>query len=127
MTFSAAEPCLFVRDFDRARSFYEGRLGFTVELTYGDPPHFGIIARGAARLSLRCVAEPVYIDDVREREQLLAASLTMASSEAIDTLFDAWSAAGVPMFQPLRTEPWGARTFILRDPDGNLVLVASPA
>ena len=29
-------------------------------------------------------------------------------------------------FQTLKTEPWGARTFIVRDPDGNLVLFAGP-
>jgi hypothetical protein len=30
-------------------------------------------------------------------------------------------------FQTLRREPWGARDFILRDPDGNLLLFAGPA
>ncbi|OCP36555.1 hypothetical protein BC360_04025 [Ensifer sp. LC163] len=28
---------------------------------------------------------------------------------------------------PLRTEPWGARNFIVLDPDGNLILFAGPA
>jgi uncharacterized glyoxalase superfamily protein PhnB len=33
-------------------------------------------------------------------------------------------AAGVRFHQTLRTEPWGARTFIVRDPEGNLILFA---
>jgi len=31
----------------------------------------------------------------------------------------------VDFAQTLRNEPWGARTFIVRDPDGNLILFAS--
>jgi hypothetical protein len=27
----------------------------------------------------------------------------------------------------MKQEPWGARTFIVRDPDGNLLLFAGPA
>jgi hypothetical protein len=27
----------------------------------------------------------------------------------------------------LRKEPWGAETFIVKDPDGNLLLFAGPA
>ena len=37
------------------------------------------------------------------------------------------AAAGVAFAQPLKHEPWGARDFIVRDPDGNLVLFAGPA
>jgi len=39
-------------------------------------------------------------------------------------LFLEYQAAAVEFVQPLRSEPWGARTFIVRDPDGNLVLFA---
>jgi len=33
----------------------------------------------------------------------------------------------VRFHQELKTEPWGARTFIVKDPDGNLILFAGPA
>jgi uncharacterized glyoxalase superfamily protein PhnB len=36
-----------------------------------------------------------------------------------------YQTAGVDFAHPLRAEPWGARTFIVRDPDGNLLLFAS--
>jgi hypothetical protein len=29
-------------------------------------------------------------------------------------------------FQRLETEPWGARNFVVKDPDGNLLLFAGP-
>jgi uncharacterized glyoxalase superfamily protein PhnB len=126
ISFTGAEPCLFVADFARARDFYVTTLGFKLEFAYGAPPYYGLVSRGAARLTLRLVKEPVFTGDIREREQLLAASLTLGAAADIKALYDGWAKAGVPMFQPLRTEPWGARTFILRDSDGNLVLVASP-
>jgi catechol 2,3-dioxygenase-like lactoylglutathione lyase family enzyme len=126
IAFTGAEPCLFVADFARARDFYVTTLGFRLEFTHGEPPYYGLVSRGAARLTLRLVKEPVFAGSIREREQLLAASLTLGSAAEIKALYDGWARADVPMFQPLRAEPWGARTFILRDPDGNLVLVASP-
>jgi len=37
-----------------------------------------------------------------------------------------YQAAGVRFRQKLKKEPWGARTFIVPDPDGNLILFAGP-
>jgi hypothetical protein len=42
-------------------------------------------------------------------------------------LFLEFQNAGVTFFQSLKREPWGARDFIVRDPDGNLLLFAGPA
>ena len=83
--------------------------------------------RDNARLNLRLVCEPVFVGDIREREQLLAASMTVGSAAEIRQLFVQYQSAGVDFFQTLKQEPWGARTFIVRDPDGNLLLFAGPA
>jgi uncharacterized glyoxalase superfamily protein PhnB len=56
-----------------------------------------------------------------EREQLLSVSDTV---DGVKPLFLEFQAAGVEFRQALKTEPWGARTFVVRDPDGNLVLFA---
>jgi uncharacterized glyoxalase superfamily protein PhnB len=53
---------------------------------------------------------------------MLSASITL---DHADVLFREYQARGVDFAQPLRDEPWGARTFIVRDPDGNLILFAS--
>jgi catechol 2,3-dioxygenase-like lactoylglutathione lyase family enzyme len=123
----AAEPSIFVADFARACAFYVDDLGFRLETTYGDPPFFGLLGRDGARLSLRLVEEPAFVVGLRERRELLAASLTLASRSDVDALFDEFRGRHVDVFQAPRTEPWGARTFILRDPDGNLLLFAAPA
>jgi catechol 2,3-dioxygenase-like lactoylglutathione lyase family enzyme len=108
---TAAEPQLFVADIKASCDFFTDKLGFTVVFTYGEPPFYGQVARDAARINLRCVAEPLIDPELRDREQLLAASLTVATAEEIKRLFLAFQAAGVTFFQTLRREPWGARNF----------------
>jgi uncharacterized glyoxalase superfamily protein PhnB len=73
------------------------------------------------------VFEPVFAGDVRKREHLLSASVTVATASEIKQLFLTYLAAGATFDQPLKEEPWGAITFIVSDPDGNLVLFAGPA
>ena len=124
---TAAEPQLFVADIGASCDFFTGKLGFTVVFTYGEPPFYAQVARDAARINLRCVAKPPIDPELRDREELLAASLTVATAEEIKKLFLAYQSAGVTFFQTLRREPWGARNFIVKDPDGNLLLFAGPA
>jgi uncharacterized glyoxalase superfamily protein PhnB len=124
---TAVEAQLYVASVTAACEYFTGKLGFTVAFTYGEPPFYGQVRRDHARLNLRMVCEPVFVGDVREREQLLAASITVDSAAEIRQLFLDYQAAGVGFFQPLKQEPWGARIFIVRDPDGNLLLFAGPA
>ena len=120
------EAQLFVADIKASCAFFT-KLGFEVVFTYGEPPFYGQVKRDNARLNLRMVCEPVFVGDIREREQLLAVSITVASAAELRQLFVQYQAAGVDFQQTLKQEPWGARTFIVRDPDGNLLLFAGPA
>jgi catechol 2,3-dioxygenase-like lactoylglutathione lyase family enzyme len=96
-------------------------LGFTVAFVYGDPPFYGQVTRDAARLNLRHVDRPVFDRALREREGLLSAAIT---ADDLEGLYLEFQSAGVVFHQALRTEPWGARTFMVQDPDGNLLLFA---
>jgi catechol 2,3-dioxygenase-like lactoylglutathione lyase family enzyme len=118
---------LFVADLQASCDFYTGKLGFAVDFIYGNPPFYGQVTRDNARLSLRHIDEPVFAGDVREREDLLSASITVASADEIKQLFLSYQALEVPFHQTLKQEPWGATTFIVIDPDGNLILFAGPA
>jgi catechol 2,3-dioxygenase-like lactoylglutathione lyase family enzyme len=124
---NSTEAQLFVADIKASCDFYTDKLGFTVAFVYGDPPFYAQVTRDHARLNLRVVGEPVFAGDIREREHLLSASLTVATKDEIKQLFLSYQAAGVPFHQTLKKEPWGARTFIVLDPDGNLILFAGPA
>jgi uncharacterized glyoxalase superfamily protein PhnB len=117
---------LYVRDFKASINFLTTRLGFTVDFVYGDPPFYGQVSRDNARLALRWMEESFFAEDIRQREDLLSASITVATAMEIKELFLSYQASGVSFHQPLKTEPWGARTFIVSDPDGNLILFAGP-
>jgi uncharacterized glyoxalase superfamily protein PhnB len=124
---NSIEGQLFVANIKSSCDFYANNLGFAVEFVYGDPPYYGQVSRDNARFNLRLVCEPVFIGDIREREHLLSASITVATANEIKQLFLNYQAAGVSFHQALKKEPWGARTFIVSDPDGNLILFAGPA
>ena len=126
-TIVCAEPQLFVTDIKRACEFFREKLGFSLVFSYGDPPYYAQMGRDAARLNLRCVEEPVIESTVRDRKELLSVTLTVATAEEIKLLFLEFQSAGVPFHQKLRKQPWGAKNFIVKDPDGNLLLFAGPA
>lgn len=118
---------LYVRDLKASTDFFTTKLGFNIDFVYGDPPFYSQVSRDNARLALRHMDEPVFVEGIRQREDLLSASITLASADEIEQLFLAYQAAEVPFTQPLRDELWQARTFIVKDPDGNLILFAGPA
>ena len=118
----AAEPQLFVADIGKSCDFYVQKLGFQIAFLYGDPPFYAQVFRDGARLNLRHVEGPVFDPQFRARERD-ALSATVTLDDAMP-LFLAFQAAGVTFHQTLRTEPWGARTFIVSDPDGNLLAFA---
>ena len=123
---SSISAQLFVADFKASCAFFTEKLGFAVDFIYGEPPFYGQVVRDAARLALRLVCEPVFVGDIRAREHLLSASIAVNTAAEIKQLFLDFQAAGVPFHQTLRKEPWGARNFIVLDPDGNLILFAGP-
>jgi catechol 2,3-dioxygenase-like lactoylglutathione lyase family enzyme len=123
---TAAYPQLFVADIKASCDFYTQKLGFEVTILYGEPPFYAHVARGGATLTLRHVDRPVFDAEFRDREELLSAECGVDSAEEIKSLFLEFQAAGVTIFQTLKLMPWGARNFIVKDPDGNLVLFAGP-
>jgi catechol 2,3-dioxygenase-like lactoylglutathione lyase family enzyme len=124
---AGAEPQLFVADIKSSCDFFTRKLGFVIAFTYGEPPFYAQVTRDDARINLRCVEHPVIDAALRDREQLLSASFTVANAPEIKALFLEFQAAGVMFLQTLKRESWGARDFIVRDPDGNLLLFAGPA
>ncbi len=118
---------LFVHNIDASCEFFQTRLGFAVDFVYGDPPFYAQVSRDNVKLALRHMDEPVFVADIRERENLVLASITVATAKEIKQLYLTYQAAGVPFHQTLRKEPWGAKTFVVKDPDGNPILFAGPA
>jgi catechol 2,3-dioxygenase-like lactoylglutathione lyase family enzyme len=121
-TVLASEPQLFVADLNAALEFYTGKLGFDVSFKYGEPPFYAQVVRDAGRINLRFAPGRVFDAAFAEREgDILSATIALDRAKP---LFVEYQSADVPFHQKLRSEPWGSRTFIVRDPDGNLIAFA---
>lgn len=122
---TGAEPQLFVTDLAASLALYRDKLGFEIVFQYGEPPFYAQVARDAVRLNLRHVDRSVIDAATRDREDLLAATLALDNAEALKSLFLEFQAAGAAFHQTLKIEPWGAKSFIVKDQDGNLLLFAA--
>ncbi len=118
------EPCLLVSDISPTSAFFCEKLGFDIVFTYGDPPLYGVIERDGVHFALRQVDQ--YIVEKRiarnEEEELFSAGISVFSIEA---LYQEYIDAQVDFFQAMRIEPWGKKSFVVRDPDGNLIAFQS--
>ena len=124
ITATAAE--LFVADIKASCDFFTQKLGFSIVFVYGEPPFYAQVKRDRGLLNLKHMDAPVIDAALRDRESLLSADMGVDTHEEIKQLFLEFQGAGVDFFQTLRKEPWGAKTFIVKDPDGNLLLFAGP-
>jgi len=111
-----AVPILPTDDLEVARRFYVDGLGFTVRFDASEDGHSGLLGvqRGGIQLTLDC---PM---DGHGR----AAAVALEVGDA-DALYAEWSPR-VPVATAPHDEPWGARTFGLRDPSGNTLFVIGP-
>lgn len=113
---------VFVRDVQVSLAWYRDVLGFEVEYAYGNPPFHAQVRRDAVAFNLRRTHSSPWAaapDDV----DLLAVRIEV---DDVKALFLEVRDRGADLHQGLRTEPWGQQTFIVRDPDGNLVSFGSP-
>ena len=117
-----AMPQVFVKNVAEACNFYTEKLGFGIDFTYGSPPFYAIVKRDGAVLNLRQVDAPVFDAHVRERNDVLAASITVRN---VKLLYLEYQAHNVVFSQPLCRQPWGAQDFIVEDIDQNRLLFAS--
>ena len=123
LRFERALAQVFVTDFERSLAFYRDSLGFEVVFTHGDPAFYGEVARDGVAFNLRHVDESPFVTGVRDADQLLAVAVTTTDAKG---LFLAYQEAGVEFQERLTTKPWHSREFVVRDPDGNLLLFGSP-
>ncbi len=115
-----AIPNIFVQNFPAALAYYTGPLGFHPLFVYGDVPFYAHVARDGAILALRHVVKPAI--DHSAGVDLLSAFIEVSD---IDALYQSLLSAGALIRQLPRDEPWGMRSLIVNDPDGNLLCFAS--
>jgi catechol 2,3-dioxygenase-like lactoylglutathione lyase family enzyme len=117
-----ALPFVFVSDMRAALAFYGERLGFKTEFAYGEPPYYAQVMRDGVRLALKHADAPLFealkpFRTVKDEELISA----MIALDRAKPLYLEYEAAGVRFHQPLRRESWGAWSFMVEDPDGNII------
>ena len=101
-------PVVHVTDVDAAISGYGAAFGFTVRFRNG--ASYAVLERGAAQLHLAGVAVA--------RPACNVAHLVVSDARAAH---EACASAGFRIVEALRDAPWGMRTFVAEDADGNRV------
>jgi catechol 2,3-dioxygenase-like lactoylglutathione lyase family enzyme len=104
-------------DPERSRAFYGDILGLAVYREFGPPEHPGVVyflGTGLLEVSGRAEEPPAGLALWLQVRDLAAEHARL-------------SAAGVPVLQPPRLEPWGLVEMWVADPDGvPIVLVEIP-
>ena len=105
-------PCIPVSDVARAVAFYESVFGMQKTFENGDPVGFVILKRDDAELHLTLVR-----DHVGKTHNVM--HLIVDGADELYRRCEA--AAGARIIKRMRDAPWGLRTFVVADPDGNRI------
>jgi len=108
-----AAPTVGVRDMARALAFYEPVFGFERTFENGDPVSFVILKRDAAE---------VHLQRVDGHAGAAHNVMHLVVDDGVDELYRRCEASeGAQIVSKLRDAPWGMRTFVVADPDGNRI------
>ena len=113
ITFNA--PVLFVKDIEVSLKFYTEILDQEIEHNFGNNIMF------KSRLSLWQLKEEYEVTSVAGNNQNGNATEFYFETDDIENSFRKLSQAGVRFLHPVKTEPWGQKTFRFFDPDDHLI------
>lgn len=122
ITLKPAIPILFVRDVTRSAEFFRDKLSFAIDFLHGEPPFYGSVSRGQARLHLRFVGRPNFAELAASEVSLILATIEVSDVMA---LFEEFKARGAEFGQEPTKQSWGGTDFHVHDPDGNLISFVS--
>jgi catechol 2,3-dioxygenase-like lactoylglutathione lyase family enzyme len=117
-------PVIFAANVKASAEFFKNTLGFSIDFLHGAPPFYASVSRDGARVHLKFVHEPVLSAGAQDRQGFIAAFIEV---ENVNALYAEYVTAGAVFDQRLKTQAWGGRDFIVRDPDGNGLCFAGPA
>jgi lactoylglutathione lyase len=119
---------IFVSDLRRMVDFYRDVLGFETDWDgqgpYAEFKHDGVRLSMYQRSELPALlgTEPTFPSDLNGTFEL---AIDLPRSEDVDAEFDRLVAGGARAVYRPRDEPWGMRSSMVADPEGNLLEVGS--
>lgn len=108
MELSPPVPELPVRDVAKAQAYYRDRLGFEVAW-HNEEAGLGAVSLGPCAVFFRQHAGAIH-----------PVTLWIFAPD-VDGAYDALTARGAAIIDPIANKPWGLRQFSLRDLDGHIV------
>ena len=119
---------LFVKDIKRMVSFYKNILGLEIEWDENSPyaefKHEGIRFSMYTREKLEKLfeKEPAYPNNLNGTFEL---AIDLPLYENVDVEFKRLIEGGAESIYEPRNEPWGMRSSMIADPEGNLIEIGS--
>lgn len=118
MMIAAIAPQFFTTDLAATLRYYEEKLGFETQFTYGQPPFYAGAIRDGFSIFFRWVASPPPQHPEKDQEELLDAYIRV---ERIDDLYAEYQSRGVTFSREIGSMPWAFREFVVKDGDGRLL------
>jgi uncharacterized glyoxalase superfamily protein PhnB len=98
---------LHVKDMSKALAYYRDTLGFAVSFSWEDPPRYICLRLDDAAIHLNAYVPPD------------GTSHVAIFCNGVDALYAQLIAQGASITEPIKTQPYGMRDFVVTDPDGH--------
>ncbi len=117
--FSSAVPVIATRNVPETVAYFEKILGFEQQWIWGEPPVYAGMKAGTAMLYVSLDVE--LASAIHERR--LGPDLFLWVND-IDSVYRQHRANGAEIEEELGERPWGARQYVVREPNGYKLKVA---
>jgi uncharacterized glyoxalase superfamily protein PhnB len=117
--FHSAVPVIATEDVAGSVEYFVRTLGFARDFVWGDPPVYAGVKAGSAEIYL--THDAATSRAIRERG--LAPDVFLWVTE-IDGIYAEHCARGADIVEALSERPWGARQYVVREPNGYHLKIA---
>ena len=117
---------LAVPDVRAAAEFYRDKLGFDINLLFGEPPSYATVSFSEWSVAGAHIA---FSGDAPAAAAAAAGGIVLYLNVGpdLDELYEMYRAAGVVVVEKPATRPWGIREFSIEDCNGYIVKFGTPA
>ena len=122
-------PTLTVRDVDASLAFYSERLGFRQDMAEKDETgttFLGSVEVGNTVIMLESAGPNVHLEADHGLRSGVMLTVCLPDTDELDALYRRLQVGGVNICGPIGDRPWGNRDFMIQDPDGYRLVIASP-
>lgn len=114
-------PVINTDDIVKSLKYYQDVLGFTFDFKYGEPVVYAGVNSGAAELYF--THNPDFVRVLREEK--IHSDVFIWVTDA-DNLYNLHVRNGAEVIEPISDRPWGARQYVVKEPNGYYLKFAQP-